>query len=294
MKAARPVNVLIVSGAGTARLRLTVAYGAVCAGLVATVVGVLALMLMMTDYVALKRQRWDVVAFKQEIGEQRRFIDVVHQRMSEIQSEVATWQELHTRIVKPENPRAAASREADRPDTLVLPSPEIKSEPATLASELDRLVASVREEGQKLRALERFMARAGRVLAVLPSGWPLRGSVTSEFGRRRSPLSGAPEFHGGIDIAAVGGTPIKAPASGVVIFAGNTTDHGTTLILDHGEDVKSLFGHLQKVEVTEGQRVARGQRVALSGNTGKSTGPHLHYQVMVNGQPVNPRSLLEQ
>lgn len=85
---------------------------------------------------------------------------------------------------------------------------------------------------------------------------------------------------------------MRAPAAGVVTFAGTNGDYGRTVILDHGEGVQSLFGHLQKIEVAPRQRVERGQQIALSSNSGRSTGPHLHYQVMVSGRPVNPRNLI--
>ena len=161
-----------------------------------------------------------------------------------------------------------------------------------LSQELDLLTATVNEEGQNLRALERFMVKAGRVLAALPSRWPVRGAVNSEYGRRLSPWSGAPEFHSGIDIASERGFPVKAPAPGTIVFAGTQAQYGNTVILDHGNDIKSLYGHLQKIQVTQGQRVERGQVIALSGNTGKTTGPHVHYEILVKGQAVNPRGYL--
>ena len=161
-----------------------------------------------------------------------------------------------------------------------------------LSQELDLLSATVNEEGQSLRALERFMVKAGRVLAALPSRWPVRGAVNSEYGRRLSPWTGAPEFHSGLDISSERGTPVKAPAPGTVVFTGTQAEYGHTVILDHGNDIRSLYGHLQKSQVTQGQRVERGQVIALSGNTGKTTGPHVHYEILVKGQVVNPRGYL--
>jgi murein DD-endopeptidase MepM/ murein hydrolase activator NlpD len=126
----------------------------------------------------------------------------------------------------------------------------------------------------------------------LPSRWPIRGVVNSEFGRRVSLWTGAPEYHSGLDIAAGIGTPVKAPAPGVVVFSGTMPDYGTTLVLDHGSEIKTLYGHLQKIQVLPGQKVERGQQIALSGNTGRTSGPHLHYEITVQGQPVNPRGYL--
>ena len=147
-------------------------------------------------------------------------------------------------------------------------------------------------EVQNLRALEPYVAQAARALAGLPSRWPVRAVVSSEFGRRISPWSGSSEFHRGIDIAAGSGTKVIAPSPGNVAFVGASPEYGNTLVLDHGNEVRSLFGHLQQATVKVGERVERGQAIALSGNTGHTTGPHLHYEVTVRGRPVNPRAYL--
>jgi murein DD-endopeptidase MepM/ murein hydrolase activator NlpD len=106
-----------------------------------------------------------------------------------------------------------------------------------------------------------------------------------------SPWTGKPEFHSGIDLAAGSGTPVKATAGGTVRFAGAAEGYGNSVILDHGAGVESRYGHLQTVGVARGQRVERGQLIGLSGNTGRSTAPHLHYEVLVDGRPVDPRRL---
>jgi murein DD-endopeptidase MepM/ murein hydrolase activator NlpD len=99
------------------------------------------------------------------------------------------------------------------------------------------------------------------------------------------------EFHAGIDLAAATGTPVKATAPGVVRFAGAAAGYGNSVVLDHGTGVESRYGHLDTVGVARGQRVERGQAIGLSGNTGRSTAPHLHYEVIVDGRPVDPRRL---
>ena len=146
--------------------------------------------------------------------------------------------------------------------------------------------------GENLRSLERFLVRATRVLAALPSRWPLRGPVNSGFGGRVSPWSSRSEFHSGLDIGAPIGTAVKSPAPGTVVFAGIHPEYGQTLIIDHGHETKSLYGHLSKLQATTNQKVQRGEVIALSGNTGRSSGPHLHYEIQVKGQSVNPTSYL--
>jgi murein DD-endopeptidase MepM/ murein hydrolase activator NlpD len=154
------------------------------------------------------------------------------------------------------------------------------------------LVASVEEQSDDLRALGPLMERAGKVLASLPMRWPVRGKVNSDFGPRRSPWSGAREFHTGIDIAAAIGTPVHAPAAGTVAYAGEHPDYGLWVVIDHAHDVRTVYGHLSKVVGRRGQRVDRGGLVGMTGNTGRSSGPHLHYEVLVNGRAVNPRVYL--
>jgi murein DD-endopeptidase MepM/ murein hydrolase activator NlpD len=158
--------------------------------------------------------------------------------------------------------------------------------------ELSRLTRAVQEEGEDLRSLERFLGRANKLLASLPSRWPLRGPVNSDFGTRLSPWTPTSEFHGGLDIGAPVGTAVNAPAPGVVIFAGRHPEYGIAAIIEHGNDTKSLYGHLSRLTVSVDQKVERGQVIAWSGNTGRSSGPHLHYEIQVNGQPVNPHSYL--
>ena len=292
MRQPRRFNLLIVHGDGTRVLRLNLprwlTYGAL--GLLALAVSTLGA--IYGDYIFLKQQYGQVAALKRQTVEQEALIETFHTRIANIRTEVSAWRTLHVKIWEPFGPEAGPAPKGTgigggEPVRAAFPGDRV-----ALAREVDLLSSTVSEEGQSLRALERFIAKAGRVLAALPSRWPVRGAVNSEFGRRLSPWTGAPEFHSGIDISSERGTAVKAPAPGVVLFAGAQAEYGNTVILDHGNDIKSLYGHLQKVQVVQGQRVERGQLIAVSGNTGKSSGPHLHYEILVKGQAVNPRGYL--
>jgi murein DD-endopeptidase MepM/ murein hydrolase activator NlpD len=166
------------------------------------------------------------------------------------------------------------------------------SETPALPQALALLSGNVSESGQSLRAFERFVERTRPTLMSLPVRWPVRGLLSSRFGMRPSPWTGDQEFHRGLDISASRGTSVLAPASGSVYFAGNGGEYGTTVILDHGHDLRSLYGHLQEIRVKQGQHVERGQLIALTGNTGRTSGPHLHYEIQVRGQAVDPRQYL--
>jgi murein DD-endopeptidase MepM/ murein hydrolase activator NlpD len=124
-------------------------------------------------------------------------------------------------------------------------------------------------------------------LTALRLHWPVRGPINSGFGTRRS-LGGRGDVHTGVDIGARAGTPVQAPARGIVTFAGWQNGYGRTIILEHGHGVQSLYGHLSKFVVKRGQTVERGATIGLTGNSGHSSGPHLHYEVRVNERPVDP------
>lgn len=126
------------------------------------------------------------------------------------------------------------------------------------------------------------------LLAATPSLRPVTGWISSNFGYRVSPFTGRREFHKGLDIATRHGTPIIAPADGVVTVAGKKWLIGNMVSLDHGYGMLTRYGHLSKILKKKGDRVKRGEVIALVGNTGRSTGPHLHYEVRLNGVPVNP------
>jgi murein DD-endopeptidase MepM/ murein hydrolase activator NlpD len=127
-----------------------------------------------------------------------------------------------------------------------------------------------------------------RFVNASPNHLPLNAWVTSEFGMRRHPITGRYQMHQGIDMAAAYGTPIKAPADGLVVFNGYSGGHGQVVVLDHGYGVATLFAHTSRTNVKIGQRVQLGDTVAFVGSTGASTGPHLHYEVRVDGLPTDP------
>lgn len=130
------------------------------------------------------------------------------------------------------------------------------------------------------------------VLETTPSIWPTTGWVTSGFAWRTSPFTGKREFHKGIDISAPRGTPIYAPARGVVRFTGRDGAYGLSIRVRHNDSLSTRYAHLNRIAVKPNQKVARGELVGYVGSTGRSTGPHLHYEVRLNGMPVNPRKYI--
>ncbi len=124
--------------------------------------------------------------------------------------------------------------------------------------------------------------------ASTPSLWPVRGWVTSGFGYRLSPWGDGVKMHKGIDIASPIGSPVFAPSDGTVVYSGYKGGYGNAVIIDHGYGVTTLFGHNSEIFVHEGDHISRGQKISAVGSTGSSTGPHLHYEVHVDGIPTDP------
>jgi murein DD-endopeptidase MepM/ murein hydrolase activator NlpD len=151
-----------------------------------------------------------------------------------------------------------------------------------------RLALQLTAQHASLARLDLDLASKVERLASTPSIWPTRGWLTSRFGRRISPFTGRVQVHPGLDIACEPGTPIVAPARGRVTFVGERGPLGKTVILDHGFGIETTYGHARELLVQPGQRVERGQRIALVGSTGRSTGPHLHYGLEINGRLVDP------
>jgi murein DD-endopeptidase MepM/ murein hydrolase activator NlpD len=285
-------NVLMVRDDGSRVLRLSVpgwVVGAVAGGLAVTLLG---LAFIYPDYASLRHQRGTFTALSERLHTQQALLDASQSRLREIRREIDSWRGLHAKIWEPFGPEAGpAKRGAGIGGAQASPATGT-DERAAVKEEMDRLLGVVKEEGESIRSLERFLGRASRVLASLPSRWPVRGPVNSDFGQRRSPWAPNSEFHSGIDIGAPVGMPVKAPAPGVVVFAGQHPEYGVTLVIDHGNETRSLYGHLSKITVAMDQQIRRGDSVALTGNTGRSSGPHLHYEIQVKGQPVNPHSYI--
>jgi len=157
---------------------------------------------------------------------------------------------------------------------------------------LDRLIM-LRDElvlqRKLLDDIEYHMSQMEPHLSNYPTLWPIRGTISSGFGWRRNPMGGSgSEHHSGVDIPASTGTPIRAAGGGTVVFSGWRNGYGNTVMIDHGSGIVTLYAHNTRNSVSVGQEVSRGEVIAYVGSTGRSTGPHLHYEVQINGVARNP------
>ncbi len=149
-------------------------------------------------------------------------------------------------------------------------------------ADLENSLTLLQQKAEKRALIRRFT----------PDIWPVKGRLASHYGGRLDPFTGDREVHLGLDISGIYGTPVHAPAEGVVIFAARKSDYGNLIIIDHGAGMTTRLGHLSSFRVRVGAQVSKGQVVGNVGTTGRTTGPHLHYEVRVNDRPQNPRSFL--
>jgi murein DD-endopeptidase MepM/ murein hydrolase activator NlpD len=155
-------------------------------------------------------------------------------------------------------------------------------------------VSGAATEGLRLNLGEAVSTDEWVAVAAAPTLWPVEGRVTSSFGEREDPFNGEGAFHSGVDIATTYGTPVHAPADGTVMSAAFGSGYGREVVIDHGHGMRTLYGHLSGFAVVAGQQVKRGDVIGYVGDSGRSTGAHLHYEVRIHDQPVNPHKYLRE
>jgi murein DD-endopeptidase MepM/ murein hydrolase activator NlpD len=192
-------------------------------------------------------------------------------------------------------PQSVAGTGGAARDTNPLPSIRVSSkdpkivEVAQAIQDLSGESAMVRNH---TRGLSMVLLPHLEGMARTPSVFPAKGFITSGFGSRQDPIDGMPAYHEGVDISATHGSPVVAPAEGIVVFTGWRTGLGNTVEISHGRGLTTRFGHLATISVRTGQTVKRWQKIAAVGSTGRSTGSHLHYEIRLGDKPVNPMKFL--
>jgi len=178
---------------------------------------------------------------------------------------------------------------------------EVAAELSALTAKLDAVDEAIEEFEYELAALEADQARVEQLIEEAASSAgdapgilvrPVPGAITSPFGMRLHPIYGTWKMHNGVDMRGGYGTSIKAAASGTVIFAGYMSGYGNTIILDHGGGMTTLYAHQSSFNVSSGQSVSAADVIGYVGSTGASTGPHLHFEVRLNGSPVDPQDYI--
>ncbi len=144
----------------------------------------------------------------------------------------------------------------------------------------------------RLETVRTGVEKQQELAAATPSIWPVVGYLSSMFGRRADPFTGGLDFHSGLDIAANRGTPIRATADGTIESAGYAGDYGNAVVVRHGFGISTRYGHMSRISARKGQKVRRGDVIGYVGSTGRATSTHLHYEILLNGQTINPLRLL--
>ena len=175
--------------------------------------------------------------------------------------------------------------------------PLVRSSPlseAELKKSVDELMAAVDGRDDYLSSLESKLLQQSVLKGTLPNSSPVDAAYnSSSYGWRIDPFTGAKAFHEGLDFTAAIGTPIHAAAGGIVMFAEQTPDYGKLVKIDHGSGLETRYAHASQLLVKVGDRVEKGQVISLVGSTGRSTGAHLHYEIRLNGEPLDPRKYLQ-
>jgi len=249
------------------------------------------------DYIQVKKKAFELSRLRQETQNQRSQIQFFSARIEDLEKQLSKLKEFDKKI------RIIANLERGQETTASMgmggPSPsdireKLKKEKddtgliQQMKSDVERLQSEAMSREDSLSELEKLLQVKRKMLNHTPSVWPVQGWVTSGFGYRTNPFTGLTQMHEGLDISNRIGTPVIAPADGVVSDVGNDIAVGKVLVIFHGFGMTTRYGHLHKVFVRVGQRVKRGEKIAEVGMTGKTTGPHLHYEVKINGVAVNP------
>jgi murein DD-endopeptidase MepM/ murein hydrolase activator NlpD len=262
-------------------------------------VGLVAL-LSMGHYFALLGSSSENAVLKEENAQLRSQILLVQEKVAHISATLdrverfdAKLRTAVTQLQDPERNLAIGPVGDAEPEAAIPgPAPAAEANLSALPGKLSSLETEASRQEQSLRELQEYFDDQRSLLASTPSIWPTRGWVTSDFGTRIDPYTAERKMHQGMDIATPHGQMVYTPSDGTVVFIGSEGGYGKVLVLDHGYGVKTRYGHLSEVNVHLGDRVKRGDKVASVGNTGRSTGPHLHYEVRVNGIPENPRKFI--
>ncbi len=290
------------------------------------VAGCLALLLTacLADYIYVRIGHAELKRLRVEVAEQRAQIDGFDATLKGVRSTLANIGEFERKVRIIANLPGSAATGGEEVAEVGVDSPEPKpplgvpgvADPSAVAPPApeaapeapqartrtgpdEPLIAALQRSAQQLGEVAASQERSlseivGQLeskrahLAATPAIWPTKGWLTSGFGTRVSPFTNQKQFHAGIDIAGERGTDVVAPAQGKVVFSGSRGPLGKSIIIDHGYGIRTQYGHSDTIYVKTGETVQRGQRIASLGNSGRSTGPHLHYVVEVKGKAVNP------
>ena len=310
MKAVRSRNtkkkeyftIMIVPGPNSQVRTLRISKSAIKTALYSFVSVLLLSVYLVYEYNDVKDKVWELQTVREELMQQKAQVQNIALDLLDYKRQMFLLRDLDTKLrrVVSLGPRDKAQQVLGigGPDELGLQNLTALGEKRQaeaikeMSEELSQLKGAASRQEASLQMLIEYFEDKRSLHASTPSIWPVRGWVTSRYGTRVSPFSGIEKPHEGIDIAAQTGTPVVSSADGVVIKAGFMTGYGNMVEISHGYGIRTLYAHNSRINVKAGQRVHRGEVIAYAGDSGSSTGPHLHYEVKMNGLPVNPAKYL--
>jgi murein DD-endopeptidase MepM/ murein hydrolase activator NlpD len=244
-------------------------------------------------------QRRELAAQRTAVVETKRnteaHLNALAQRMGQMQAHLMRLNALGSRLTRM---AGLDAREFNFSVEAAMGGPETSApstNPPELMNSLDRLTREIERQQERLSALENLLLDRKLNAAVTPSGWPVEGGwISSGFGLRADPFNGHQSQHDGVDIASNMGSPILAVGDGVVSHSGEKAGYGLLVEITHESGLITRYAHTSAVLVRVGDRVQKGQAISMVGTSGRSTGPHLHFEVVRNGIPVNPMRYLQQ
>lgn len=236
----------------------------------------------------IQKQKAAIEAKKAQLEEDKRQLDALAAEAEKTRQEIAKKKAEQQKVLDAAKSNKAAAAQMEQDLNAQLASVRNLIQQRLAAAEAARQAA----QQQAASDDEGGGSDDNYVQGTGAMGWPCSGPITSPFGYRTHPIFGTTIFHAGIDIGVDYGTPIHAADSGVVVYSGWISGYGNAVIIDHGGGISTLYGHNQSLAVSEGQSVSKGSVIAYAGSTGNSTGPHCHFEVDVNGSPVNPMGYL--
>ena len=235
----------------------------------------------------IQKQKAAIEAKKAQLEEDKRQLDALAAEAEKTQQEIAAKKAEQQKVLDAAKSNKAAAAQMEQ---------DLNAQLASVRNLIQQRLAAAEAARQAAQQDSSDEGGGGSddnyVQGTGAMGWPCSGPITSPFGYRTHPIFGTTIFHAGIDIGVDYGTPIHAADSGVVVYSGWISGYGNAVIIDHGGGVSTLYGHNQSLAVSEGQSVSKGSVIAYAGSTGNSTGPHCHFEVDVNGSPVNPMGYL--
>jgi murein DD-endopeptidase MepM/ murein hydrolase activator NlpD len=254
---------------------------------------VLALVLagLITDYVLTNLDQNELERLQVENLSQREELHRLVVKLEDLRQEIVVLAQNDAKV------RVMAKLSAPKSDSMVgvggpATQEDVNREFSVIQQRIDEVRRQIDLRRESQEEIQGILNDQRSLLAAKPGGWPVKGWLTSSFGMRRDPFNGRRKMHEGLDIAARTGTSVTATADGIVSSVKTEPGYGKVVILDHGYGYRTIYGHNSRYYVKVGQRVRRGERIAAVGNTGRSTGSHVHYEIRLNGVPVNPRKYL--